>query len=869
MTLSKQRLDDFIAPPILQHLADTFSARYELAMIFFDHQGRSLTIPKLSFLPAVTDNTLLQEQIKTILITPPDAERLNLRDGKTVYAGYFNGALQRVVLPVLFQQQLFGVCQILCWKPNAAEEMKKWEFVLNGFSHSSPGPLSYMDDQPLPPTEEMILIAIDLTSQWQRLLEAGRQQWLAQPIDSTAETEAITETDRNLQGNLIVMRSFDIIEADLPAVLLLGYDSAEEMIGLNLLTHLIQRPSQSAELVEFIENRTPVIQYEVDLFCKNGSPVSVLLSVHPQISFQGEPVGYHLEIAEKGEPKPAVASTLPDETAAQSDESKEEPADPIPWDLRSQLRDLRAKLSRRPEEGKRLLAQTQGSAFVLDPADQVVVWSEAMQEMLQIPAATILGNNFDQLLLRDSQQAFHAALQAFRSDPGLREQAIPDLFSLVDNNGDPVQVRVTLSKNELVDLEVVTVSLTEQRVTAGPLSGVPCAGKSLYELQEYFAKGLASASIYTGGNHLARLQESAAIITSNLDQSLSAVFSRNGWMSMLHPGDKGVDNDLWRTQQEIERTFMLIRRLQYFSQSVSLHRRPVSLAAIIRQASSLQGGLFNRPLDVRFDLHPQVDSVLADVSLLQQAIDFICQNSVEALQHSGDTLLVRTQPLTPASSPSTEPEILIEIMDNGPGIDEGILAKLFEPFTTTKPNGHGHGLGLPAAYGIIRSHQGHVLVRSKKNVGTSVQIFLPAPLAASAPISGPTPLSGNASFFAFRRSQRILIVDDDPDLVPLMKRALEKEAYEISVTDSGENAIELFARNPHHFDGLIIDVSLYGMSGIDCAKEILQIRRIPILLSSGFPAVPSAMELVQACGGAYLQKPYGMSYLVQVVRQVI
>ncbi len=853
MTPSSQTLVDLIAPPVLQHLSDTFSEKYKLAMIYYDQQGRPLTRSTLAPISALTSESPLNGFIHKVLTAAPHAEEMGLADGKSVYSSFFNGLLRRALLPIVYHQRYLGVCLYACVESGQANEMKKWSFVLDGFAGEGLDPLAYLDQEPYPPTEGMILVSSGLHSQWQRLLEAGRQQWLAESFESAGGAD---EPAEGLQGSVITTTSLDIIAADLPAIALLGYDNTDEMVGFNFLTHLAVQPAKRAELAEFIEIDAPVQQFEMELCRKDGSAVSVVLSLQAQKSFQDEPVGYQFLFYEK---RVAGNVVKPSRETAAVDEEPPSSTPPKAALLRVQLRDLYQKLASQPEQGASLIRTPARPALVLDPADQVVVWNEAMQELLHIPAASIVRNDFDQLLLRDSQEMWHAELARFRADNALSEQPLSRPLTLLDNEGNPKEVCVHLSKNDLLGLPLITVAV----IAAGGSAAEEGAAAPPSALQDQaLTAELASARVWRRGADLERLQQLVAALAGNLERPLFSAFSRSAWLSLPGSIPHSQQDPFLHLQQDIEQTFMLLRRLQYFSQSVPLRCRPVAVNALVRQAGSLQAELFARPVRMHFDLSPLSGRVMADVSLLHQAIEYICRNAMEALQRAGDRLMIRTRPAEWPDAEGPPAAIVIEVLDNGPGIDDRVWQRLCEPFITTKPEGHGHGLGLAAAYGIFAGHQGRLIVHSQAKTGTLVQMFLPA-LA-----SEQEPVDLEASVIAFRQARTLLIVDDDPDLTPLMKRALENNGYEVTALETGERAIQWAQSHLDELDGAVIDLSLEGMSGLDCAKKILQEKRIPIILSSGYPPIPAALEVVQACQGAYLQKPYGMSYLVEMARQI-
>ncbi len=154
---------------------------------------------------------------------------------------------------------------------------------------------------------------------------------------------------------------------------------------------------------------------------------------------------------------------------------------------------------------------------------------------------------------------------------------------------------------------------------------------------------------------------------------------------------------------------------------------------------------------------------------------------------------------------------------------------IFEPFFTTKPPGQGTGLGLSVVHGIMKNHGGAVTVYSEPGKGTVFHLYLPA-------AQGATEETQARSHTVFRgQGQHVLYVDDEEPLVFLMTRMLEQLGYKVTGCTDPEKALEMFRSGPQDFDVVVSDLSMPGMSGIDLARELLQIRPgIPILVASGY-----------------------------------
>jgi CheY-like chemotaxis protein len=197
-------------------------------------------------------------------------------------------------------------------------------------------------------------------------------------------------------------------------------------------------------------------------------------------------------------------------------------------------------------------------------------------------------------------------------------------------------------------------------------------------------------------------------------------------------------------------------------------------------------------------------------------------------------------------------------------MDKATMARIFEPFYSTKPLGEGTGLGLSVVHGIVKTHGGAITVYSEPGKGTVFQLYLPAAQEA-AKEARPQPTHGE-----FRgHGERVLYVDDEEALVFLMTRMLTQLGYKVTGCTEPEKALEAFRSGPQGFDVVVSALSMPGMSGIDLARELLQIRPgIPILIASGYIR-PADNEEVRSLGlSNLLLKPDTIEELGQSLHDI-
>jgi CheY-like chemotaxis protein len=259
-------------------------------------------------------------------------------------------------------------------------------------------------------------------------------------------------------------------------------------------------------------------------------------------------------------------------------------------------------------------------------------------------------------------------------------------------------------------------------------------------------------------------------------------------------------------------------------------------------------------ITVETRLQPDLPAALADANQLELAILNLAINARDAMP-SGGTLTIAT-----SLTGEFQNVVVVSITDTGTGMSEQVAAKAFDPFFTTKPPGKGTGLGLAQVYGIIRQLGGEVSLQSKLGEGTTIELSLMrSTVEASQSESART---------AMRRgqSEKLLIVDDDPDVRDIMTSVLSDLGYVVEEASQGDAAVGLLsAFSP---DLLIIDFAMPGLNGADVAAAArMSNPDIRILFVSGFADTGT---LDAAVGKAsLLRKPFRPADLAAAVRDAL
>jgi CheY-like chemotaxis protein len=256
-------------------------------------------------------------------------------------------------------------------------------------------------------------------------------------------------------------------------------------------------------------------------------------------------------------------------------------------------------------------------------------------------------------------------------------------------------------------------------------------------------------------------------------------------------------------------------------------------------------------IDFRTRLDPEAGWLHIDEARFEAALLNLVVNARDAMP-AGGTLDITTERMAP-ETPGAPAHVRVSVADSGSGMDAAVLARVFEPFYTTKDIGKGTGLGLSQVQGFIVQSGGQVSIDSAPDSGTRVHMRLPA-IAAPAHANTTEPAS-----------ELVIIVEDEPELAGLAKSLFETLGYVALVAHNGPDALRLLAQHPDT-DLLFSDVMMPGMNGIALAHAARALYpAMKIILASGYAAL-ALREQGNIDAFDFVAKPYRLSEIVRKLR---
>ncbi len=311
----------------------------------------------------------------------------------------------------------------------------------------------------------------------------------------------------------------------------------------------------------------------------------------------------------------------------------------------------------------------------------------------------------------------------------------------------------------------------------------------------------------------------------------------------------------------------LTKQLLGFAREGNYEVKPVDLNELIAHGVHLFGSA-RKEISIVETYGDDLWAVEADTGQIKQVLLNLLVNAGQAMEGGGQ-LRLRTENLVLEEEPAATlglkpgPHVLVTVSDSGSGMDEATRQRIFEPFFTTKAMGRGTGLGLASVYGIIRSHQGMITVRSEKGRGTTFFIHLPASESkAVKEIQAPPEL--------LKGTGTVLFVDDEAMVLEVGEEMLEILGYNALTATNGREAVDLFAAAGPGIDLVVLDMVMPGMNSKEVFKHLKTLDpKVKVLLSSGYSIKGQANEIMsQGCNG-FLQKPFTIEALAGKIREIL
>jgi two-component system, cell cycle sensor histidine kinase and response regulator CckA len=542
-------------------------------------------------------------------------------------------------------------------------------------------------------------------------------------------------------------------------------------------------------------------------------------------------------------------------------------------------------------------------------------WSEAETRVLGDIVAPIVAAALERRNMEERRRASEARYRF------LAENA-PDFISLHDPDGrylyaSPVATRMLGYRPEEMVGSPITSFLRDQdqdkvlaenrRIVAreigsgtllhrirrkdGTLAEIEAIASAVLDDRGHVRQVLRIARDLTGRrqaeSHLTESQKAEAIgmlaggVAHEFNNLLVGITGAAEMLSLLLAGNAEAEKYLAMIERNGSRAVELTRQLLAYARRGRHRPEVLSLNRTVADEIPFLKAAFPASVELRLELADDLPPVLADPSRIRQVVMSLCLNAGESMS-GGGIVTIRTGTEDGPASGSEDsvrktgqrierrlrsgftapgPLAVLEVSDTGCGMDEETIARVFEPFFSTKSVGR--GMGLAAVRGIVDNHGGEIRIVSEAGKGTAFAILFPAVREGPAREDAARPPSRD-------RKGLILVADDEDDVRAMVRAMVESFGYDVIEARNGFEAVELFRDRHLEIDLVLLDLMMPRMTGEEAFAEIRRINpRVPGILASGYDESGRVGEIDAEGFVSFLQKPFRRGELGRKVDEAL
>ena len=515
----------------------------------------------------------------------------------------------------------------------------------------------------------------------------------------------------------------------------------------------------------------------------------------------------------------------------------------------------RAEEQRRESE-ERYRALVEGSPYAiceLDASGVIVFANRAHHDMYGCEEGELVGRSITDFLVSGSQRDDLSGDLAMV----VKDQPAPTLYYQVIRRGDGTERDVEVAWDYLRDAQgrvtgliAVITDITERKQ----------AEEALRRTEEFLRQS----------EKMEAIGQLAGGVAHDFNNQLSGIM---GYADMLarELADERLRGFAEAIVRAATRSAGLTEQLLAFARKGKFLSAPVNLHELIGEVVALLERSIDKRITIQQILKANPPVTLGDPNQLQNALLNIAINARDAMPGGGEIIFEtealtldeeycrsRPFPMTPGLY------VRVSVTDNGVGMDHETQQRIFEPFFTTKPTGEGTGMGLAAAYGVVKNHHGIITVYSEPGQGTTINVFLPV-VESAEPYAGRTGAGAIVT-----GTGRILLVDDEEAVRGAASTMLRHLGYKVTVCKDGVEAVDYYRRSWQSVDLVILDMAMPRMGGGDTFLAMREINPdIKALLSSGYGINGEAQSILDLGVMGFLKKPFQLAHLSEMVAEAL
>ena len=506
---------------------------------------------------------------------------------------------------------------------------------------------------------------------------------------------------------------------------------------------------------------------------------------------------------------------------------------------------VQLQAERRIREQAEMLNQAREAIIITDLENHILYWSKGAEQIYGWLGPEVMGRTAEQIFTQDDGASQIMAAREVTRARGEWHGAI----RLHDRRGKALvlEMRRTLILDENGQPKAhlsITSDVTEQKRLE----------EQLHKVQRLENIGLLAAGIaHDLTNMLAPMLMAAPV--------LRAAVTDPAALRLLDIVEKSA-----------ERGTALVRQILVFSQGAAGEPQSVNVRHLLHDIGMLMAETFPKNIKLVELIAPDLWPVKANPSQIHQVLLNLCVNARDAMPQGGElTLRAENCALGETAAGAIEGGragdfLLLEVADTGTGIAPDVLARLWEPFVTTKSADKGTGLGLSTTRGIITNHGGFIRLDTAPGLGASFRVYLPAIVSAE---DQPPPTTASAPR---GNGELILVVDDEAPVRDLIGKLLTRHGYRVLLAGDGAEATGFFAKRATEIRLVVSDLNMPNLDGAMLARVLKRINAdVRVLVVSGLssPGQNRPGFRPEEFTGAFLRKPFKPDDLLAKVHELL
>jgi two-component system cell cycle sensor histidine kinase/response regulator CckA len=497
-----------------------------------------------------------------------------------------------------------------------------------------------------------------------------------------------------------------------------------------------------------------------------------------------------------------------------------------------------------------VLSAVPDALLVIDQGSRVVFANAAAKRLFDRSESSLLGTHAFELVTEQDADLFAELRAKALKAPALGPTGHRAELSIRGPDGASTPIELDLGK-------------------AGGSGGEPlviCSFRDVAGRHDARERQVQLEMLLNRSRRLEAVGRVAGGVAHDFNNLLAVILNYATFVAEELPPGSSMLKDLDEVRTAAERGTSLTRQLLIFSGRDLTHPEILDLNATIRRLEKMLRRTVGSHIELNIALAPDLSVVEIDPAEIEQAILNLVLNARDAMPGGGVLTIesenVELDEIYTGTVPGMDPGayVRVTVADSGPGIAPADLEHIFEPFYTTKPPAEGTGLGLAAVHGIIGAAGGHVGVYSEPGIGTAFKIHLP--IAAGVPVEPSEFEIGEHTW----RTGTVLVVEDEPSVLVMASRILERAGNAVLSAADGPSALEILAARGDDVDLVLADVVMPRMLGPELAKRIARDRPgLPVVFMSGYTHQKIAAQALLRGEVVLIEKPFTAARLVNAV----